>query len=201
MLGKLAIRNAFRSIRDYRIYIITVTIAFALMYAFNMIVFSEDIMMLNRMMLTFAYMVVFISILVVFVIGWLVHYMTKFMLHRRSKELGTYMVLGISNRAITRLFLAENIIIGGISFLLGMIFGTFLYQVLTMIIMHIFEAVYEVKLVFSVKAFALTILYIILIYCFSLLRMKRKIGKMKIYDLLHAEKQNEIVFVKHQKVI
>ena len=53
-----------------------------------------------------------------------------------------------------------------------------------MIIMHIFEAVYEVKLVFSVKAFALTILYIILIYCFSLLRMKRKIGKMKIYDLL-----------------
>lgn len=87
MLGKLAIRNAFRSIRDYRIYIITVTIAFALMYAFNMIVFSEDIMMLNRMMLTFAYMVVFISILVVFVIGWLVHYMTKFMLHRRSKEL------------------------------------------------------------------------------------------------------------------
>ena len=73
MLGKLAIRNAFRSIRDYRIYIITVTIAFALMYAFNMIVFSEDIMMLNRMMLTFAYMVVFISILVVFVIGWLVH--------------------------------------------------------------------------------------------------------------------------------
>lgn len=199
MLGKLAIRNAFRSIRDYRIYIITVTIAFALMYAFNMIVFSEDIMMLNRMMLTFAYMVVFISVLVVFVIGWLVHYMTKFMLHRRSKELGTYMVLGISNRAITRLFLAENIIIGGISFLLGMIFGTFLYQVLTMIIMHIFEAVYEVKLVFSVKAFSLTILYIILIYCFSLLRMKRKIGKMKIYDLLHAEKQNEIVFVKHQK--
>ena len=114
MLGKLAIRNAFRSIRDYRIYIITVTIAFALM-----IVFSEDIMMLNRMMLTFAYMVVFISILVVFVIGWLVHYMTKFMLHRRSKELGTHMVLGISNRAITRLFLAENIIIGGISFCWG----------------------------------------------------------------------------------
>lgn len=156
-------------------------------------------MMLNHMMITFAYMVVFISVIVVFVIGWLVHYMTKFMLHRRSKELGTYMVLGISNRAITRLFLAENVIIGGISFLLGMLLGTFLYQALTMIIMHIFEATYEVKMVFSVKAFGLTILYIILIYCFSLLRMKRKIRKMKIYDLLHAEKQNEIVFVKHQK--
>ena len=175
MLGKLAIRNAFRSIRDYRIYIITVTIAFALMYAFNMIVFSEDIMMLNRMMLTFAYMVVFISILVVFVIGWLVHYMTKF--HAAQKEQRTRHTYGARNQQSCnyKIVSGRNIIIGGISFLLGMIFGTFLYQVLTMIIMHIFEAVYEVKLVFSVKAFALTILYIILIYCFSLLRMKRKI--------------------------
>ncbi len=34
MLGKLAVRNTKRSIKDYLIYLITVTIAFSLIFAF-----------------------------------------------------------------------------------------------------------------------------------------------------------------------
>ena len=50
MLSKLALRNAKRSMRDYAVYLLTVSISFSLMYAFNMVVFSKDIKSLNQMM-------------------------------------------------------------------------------------------------------------------------------------------------------
>ena len=40
MLNKLAFRNARRSMRDYLIYLVTMTIISALMLAFNSLIFS-----------------------------------------------------------------------------------------------------------------------------------------------------------------
>lgn len=199
MLGKLALRNVRRSMKDYFLYILTITIIFSLLYAFNMIVYSDDIMMLSDLMRSMFYAVITVSIIIVFVTGWLVHYMNKFMLQRRSKEFGTYMMLGISNKAISKLFLMENVIMGAISLVIGILAGSFLYQVFTLIIMHIFEANYEVRLSFSFPALGLTVVYVILTYSFSLLRTKRKLKKMKVYDLLYAEKQNETMKLKNSK--
>ena len=43
MLGKLAVRNTKRSIKDYLIYLITITISFSLMLAFNLVVSSDEV--------------------------------------------------------------------------------------------------------------------------------------------------------------
>ena len=43
MLSKLAFRNAKRSVRDYIVYLITVILSFSLIFAFNLIVFSEEV--------------------------------------------------------------------------------------------------------------------------------------------------------------
>ncbi|MDF2542577.1 MAG: bceB 3 [Herbinix sp.] len=199
MLNKLALRNAKRSMKDYGIYILSVTLIFSLLYAFNMIIFSEDILMLNDLMKTIKYAIATVSAVIVFVCAWLVHYMNNFMLQRRSKEFGIYMTLGISNRAISQLFLRENMIMGSISFFLSFIAGSFLYQLLTLIIMHIFEASYQVKITFSIKALLLTLLHVCMIYTFSLLRSKRKLSKMKVYQLLYADKKNETMKFKNVK--
>ena len=47
MLGKLAVRNTKRSIKDYLIYLITVTIAFSLIFAFNLVASSEEVIELS----------------------------------------------------------------------------------------------------------------------------------------------------------
>ena len=44
MLGKLALRNAKRSFKDYLVYMITITISFALIFSFNAAIFSKDIL-------------------------------------------------------------------------------------------------------------------------------------------------------------
>ncbi|MDB2131490.1 hypothetical protein PMX39_02425 [Enterocloster clostridioformis] len=55
MLGKLAVRNTKRSIKDYLIYLITVTIAFSLIFAFNLVASSEEVIELSTGMDTFKY--------------------------------------------------------------------------------------------------------------------------------------------------
>ena len=50
MLFKLAVRNVKRSIKDYILYVITVTLIIALMFAFNCMMFSDLISGMNSHM-------------------------------------------------------------------------------------------------------------------------------------------------------
>ncbi len=99
MLNKLAIRNVKRSSRDYIIYLITITIAFSLMFAMNLVSWSDAVVdIYDNMNDTFKSVVIFINVIVVFVICFLINYTTKFMFEKRSKEFGTYMLLGIKKK-------------------------------------------------------------------------------------------------------
>ena len=44
---------------------------------------------------------------------------TKFMFEKRSKELGTYMLLGIKKKEIAHLVIIENILLGILAFVLA----------------------------------------------------------------------------------
>ena len=71
MLGKLAVRNTKRSIKDYLIYLITVTIAFSLIFAFNLVASSEEVIELSTGMDTFKYILAFVNVVIIFVICFL----------------------------------------------------------------------------------------------------------------------------------
>ena len=92
MLGKLAYRNTKRNIKDYLIYLITVTASFSLIFAFNLVANSDEIVKLCSSMDAFKNSLFAVNILIIFVICFLINYTTKFMFEKRSKELGTYQV-------------------------------------------------------------------------------------------------------------
>ena len=128
MLGKLSIRNAKRQAKDYFIYFITIVISVALMFSFNAIAVSEDIIDLSSMMKNFAKSISVISFIIIAVMAWLINYIMKFMLEKRSKEFGTYQILGIEKKDISNMFTLENIIIGIVAFIVGVAVGIALYQ-------------------------------------------------------------------------
>ena len=191
MLNRLALKNAKRSIKDYVIYLITVTLAFSFIFAFNLISNSSEITSLANMLDNFKYVMYVVNIIIVFVVGFLINYTTKFMFQKRSKEFGTYLILGIEKKDISKMFILENIVLGFISFLLSIILGFILSIFMTLIIMHIFEAPFKVAIEFNYLAILLSILYFIIIYSLVLFFSQRRIKKMKVYDLLYCDKQNE----------
>ncbi|MDC7291311.1 FtsX-like permease family protein [Blautia schinkii] len=191
MTTNIVWKNARHSARDYIIYFLTLVLSLALMYAFNLLAFSDEIKSMSAEMNMLTVIVIAFSFVVVWVIGWLIHYMTKFMLERRSREFGTYMLLGIPNEKIAGIFVKEMILIGCGALAAAFVFGTFLYHIMSMIIVNMFQASYQIEMLFSWEAFGLTILYAALIYGNVMLRMRRYLKKVEIHELLYANLQSD----------
>ena len=190
-LSKLSLRNAQRQARDYLVYFVTVVMAAALLYSFNGLVFSQEIITLSRSISVLPLMIVLASVVVVCVFGWLVAYATRFMLLRRGRELGLYLLIGLENRQLARLFFLENLAVGGCALVLGTALGGLLYQVFRAIVLALFGLPYAFTFGFSLPALGLTVLYFALIYLFALRRSRKYIRRANIHDLIYVDRANE----------
>lgn len=151
-LSELSLRNARRQARDYLVYFVTVVLAAALLYAFNGLIFSPEVQTLSSGMKQLPTMIALASIVVVCIFGWLVAYATKFMLLRRSRELGTYLLIGLTNRQVARLFFLENLAVGGAALVIGLLLGGLMFQALWAIVLALFGRPYHFSLAFSLPA-------------------------------------------------
>ncbi|WP_295580518.1 FtsX-like permease family protein [uncultured Oscillibacter sp.] len=190
-LSELSLRNARRQAQDYLVYFATIVMAAALVYAFNGLVFSQEIRALSGMMDSLPLVIVLVSIAVVGILGWLVHYTIGFMLSRRSRELGTYILIGLENRQVARLFFLENLAVGGVALVLGTLLGNLVFQALRAVTLALFHVPYTFGFSFSIRAVGLTLLYFGLIYLLALFKSRRRIRGMKICDLFSLDRQNE----------
>lgn len=191
MLNKLAFRNAKRSLNDYLLYFITMALITALMYSFNSLLFSKSIQTLWKSGGFYAAMLILVTIFIVFIIIWLVHYMVCFMARKRSREFGTYLLMGVRKKQIARLFMRENILIGAVAFLVGMIPGILLQQVLMKLIYVIVDEIYFVHFEPSLEPIFVTILVYGFAYLLALIGNGRQFRKMNIADMLRQEQKNE----------
>ena len=190
-LSKLSLRNAQRQARDYLVYFVTVVMAAALLYSFNGLVFSQEIITLSKGISVLPLMIVLASVVVVCVFGWLVAYATRFMLLRRGRELGLYLLIGLENRQLARLFFLENLAVGGCALVLGTALGGLLYQAFRAIVLALFGQPYAFSFGFSLPALGLTVLYFALIYLFALRRSRKYIRRANIHDLIYVDRANE----------
>lgn len=191
MRTRIIWRNAKHSAKDYLLYQLTMLLSLSLVYAFNLLVFSDEIKQLSGEMSIMTVVVVGISFIVVWVIGWLVYYMSRFMLEKRSREFGTYLLLGVSNKTVASVFVKENMLMGGIAFAASLVTGTFLYRLLSLIIVHLFHSTYQIEMMFSWPALLLTLGYTVLVYGNAMVRIRRCLKRVEIQELLYTDKRNE----------
>ncbi len=191
MLGKLAYRNTKRNIKDYLIYLITVTASFSLIFAFNLVANSDEIVKLCSSMDAFKNSLFAVNILIIFVICFLINYTTKFMFEKRSKELGTYMLLGIKKKEIAHLVVIENILLGILAFVLAIPIGFLFSQFVSLVIVNLLGIPKTLFISLNFVSIGLLIIYFLTIYVLVLLNLLRRISKMTIRDFLYFDKQNE----------
>lgn len=198
-LSELSLRNARRQARDYLVYFVAIVMAAALLYSFNGLVFSREITTLSISISTLPMMIMLASVVVVCVFGWLVAYTTRFMLLRRGRELGTYLLIGLENRQVARLFFLENLAVGSCALLMGTALGGLLYQMFRAIVLTLFGLPYTFSFGFSLPALGLTVLYFALIYLFALHRSRKYIRRARIHDLIYVDRINEGTVVRAGK--
>ena len=199
MLGKLAVRNAKRSIKDYLIYLITITISFSLIFAFNLVASSDEVIELSRGMDTFKDILFFINVVIIFVICFLINYTTKFMFEKRSKELGTYMLLGIKKKEIARLLIMENMLLGAFALILSIPLGFLFSQFVSLVIVNLLGIPEVIFISVNIFSIGLLVLYFLAIYVLVLFNLLRRIRKMTVHDFLYFDKQNEKKMFRNNK--
>lgn len=204
MLSKLAFRNVKKSIKDYIIYLITITISFSLIFALNLVSSSEAVIELSKGLDRFAYLLYGINAIVILVISYLINYTTKFMFQKRSKEFGMYMLLGIKKKKITKMFLLENLLIGLIALLIAIPIGFLASQFVSMVIVSLLGLPQAIFIELNLTSIGLLVLYFVIIYILVLFRANRRMKKISIHELLYLEKQNEEKIMKkknHRTII
>ncbi len=192
---QLARKNVKKSAKDYFIYFFTLTFAVCLFYMFNSIGAQFEAFQIPD---TLNYLsaaqgaMVGISVIVCGIIGFLVVYANRFMMKRRKREFGIYSVLGMENKDIRKILMKENILIGSTSLISGIALGILASQALTMITGKIAGiALTGFTFVFSINSLIAAVLFFGVTFFFVHLFNIREMKKLKLIDLIYAEKKNE----------
>lgn len=201
MYFKLALKNVKKSFKDYAIYFFTLIIGVSIFYMFNsmdsqtlMLELSETkhelINQMNEILSI-------ISIFVAFILAFLIIYASRFLMKRRKKEFGIYMLLGMKKTKISKIILVETLLVGIVSLIVGLVLGIGLSQIMSIIVANMFEAnMTKFAFTFSKMALIKTIIYFTIIYIFVMIFNVISVSKCKLIDLIDSHKKSEKVKLK-----
>ncbi|WP_411168412.1 FtsX-like permease family protein [Clostridium sp. MB05] len=202
MYAKLAIGNAKKSIKDYLIYFITITICVSLFYAITSLssssyeLITEDSYNFKALKLILQYSTYIITAILIL----LVAYVNKYMIRRRQREFATYVLLGSEQKGVALMFFIETLVIGVLAIIAGVFVGTLFSQAVTAIVL--ISAKQEVTFSFKLymDTLGITFIFFIAMFCIIGLYNFMVLRKIKLIDMLNAHKQVEFQFKRSGKV-
>lgn len=198
MLASLSHRNMKRQLSEYKIFWFSLIGVVALMYAFNSLIVSRTMQQLFRLFAEsgngdIGVIATLFSAIVVFALGWFISYMMDFILQRRSKEISTYMVLGVEKGDICKMIFKENAFFGLAAIIVGFGFGILVSKILENFVSNLFHFQEALLAFLSVKAVGLTCIEFCVVYIIALVKTNRKVQKVKLIDLLNYSRNNSSV--------
>ena len=202
MYAKLAKINAKKSIKDYLIYFITITICVSLFYAITSLSSSsyefitEDSYNFKTLQLILKYSTYVITAILILLIA----YVNKYMIRRRQREFATYILLGAEQKSIAFMFFIETLIIGTLAIIAGIFVGTLFSQAITALVLVSVnqEVVFTLRL--YMDTVVITFIFFIAMFCIIGLYNVSVLNKIKLIDMLNASKQVEFQFRRSGKV-
>lgn len=196
MFCKLAARNVLRSVRDYGVYLLTLTFGVCLFYTFNAIegqgVMAYLAAAQSDMVRVIQILIDVFSVFVSVVLACLIVYADRFLMRRRKRELGTCLILSMSQGQVSRMLFLETGLIGLVSLLLGLGLGVGASYGLSALTLSMFQMDASLlALSFSVRAAGKTALYFGLIFLLVMALNGVQVARARLIDLLQGERRNE----------
>ena len=193
MYAKLVLRNAKRSVKDYLVYIVTMTICVMLFYSFLSIssnYYQPDIGSEYNFTVLGDGMKVAICAITLFLL-FLIRFVNNYMLRRKQKEFAVQSIMGMEQKTIGRLFFAETFVMGMISIAIGILLGVLCSQFITAMLLTSYGKKYELSWTLFPDTVVLTVCFFVLSYLVVGLFNTRTIRKTKIVDMLAADREND----------
>ena len=193
MYAKLVLRNAKRSVKDYLVYIVTMTICVMLFYSFLSIsssYYQPDIGSEYNFTVLSDGMKVAICVITFFLL-FLIRFVNHYMLRRKQKEFAVQSIMGMEQKTIGWLFFAETFVMGIISIAIGIFLGVFCSQFITAMLLTSYGKSYELSWTLFPDTVLLTVCFFVFSFVVVGMFNTRIIRKTKIIDMLAADRKND----------
>ena len=197
MFSKLALKNVRRSVKDYGVWFLTIVFGVCLFYVFNALESQSVLRYLAQSPRVYIVdsiknLIGMLSVFVWVVLAFLILYASGFLIRRRKKELGTYLLLGMERWQVARLLLAETVCIGAAALALGLVLGVLAAWGLSAFTAGLFAVpmtffTFSVSIPALVKtalAFAAIFLLVMVYHAFA-------VSRCKLIDLMQANRVNQ----------
>lgn len=195
MLARLAVRNVRRSARDYAVYFVTLLFGVAVFYAFNSIdsqavLFDIEKNAVGSILEMTNNFIGLFSVAVAVVLAFLVTYANRFIIKRRKREFGTYLLLGMSASRVACVLSIEMLVVGAVSLVAGLVVGLVLSQALAFATAALMgTTMTHYTFVVSTSALVKTLICFAILFAAALVMNVVFVPRRKVGDLLaeHAE--------------
>ncbi len=198
----MAMRNIKKCVSDYLVYFLTLIVGVAIFYVFNSVGDQNVVRKIagsQYEIVDFLLLVLeVVSVAVAFVLGFLIIYANQFLIRRRKKEFGIYMLLGMGKKDISKILVNETVLIGAFSLVVGLVIGIFFSHFMSILVGKIFEAdMSSYSFTVSTGALIKTVVNFVVMYVVVLLFHSVTLAKYQLIDLLTAAKKTEKQIIKN----
>ncbi len=208
MISKIVYRSFKNQIKNYILYFLTLWISIIAVYTF--LAFAK---MIDPTYETFpqlyaisqvpiSYIVIAITIPLLFVINYLVNYGNNYFLNIKSQEIALYKILGVSNYKVTKIIVLENFMMLAIALISAIIIGQPIAYLFAKILQ---ETSGEVQVIidssFDIGIILFVVIMFILIYGIISIKFIIKIKKNQIIDFLNEKNKNDDPINKNKKMV
>ncbi|MBM7553435.1 ABC transporter permease [Thalassobacillus pellis] len=190
-LFSLAKKNIQGNFRHYFVYFISMVFSMVIYFTFVSLQYSEEIQDSIELSDTMSFMFMISSFMLLIFVSTFIFYSNSFFTRRRKKELGLYSLLGLKKKTIGKLLFYENLVMGLIALVVGIIVGSLLSKLFSLILIRLMGSAAEVDFGISFLAIAQTSAVFIVIIMITSIQGYRLIYRFKLIELFQAEKQEE----------
>ncbi|WP_453995859.1 FtsX-like permease family protein [Bacillus nitroreducens] len=192
-LFDLAKKNMIGNVKNYLLYFISMIFSVVIYYTFVSLQYSPEVKKAIESSDSILNIFIAGSVVLVLFVAIFIFYSNSFFTKKRKKEVGLYSLLGLRKKTIGKMLFYENIIMGGIAVMIGIIVGTILSKLFTLIVLRLLNAPVEVSFGISLDAIVNTFIVFLMISLFTSFRAYRLIYRFKLIELFRAEKEGEKV--------
>ncbi|MCU5428978.1 ABC transporter permease [Bacillus cereus] len=192
-LSSIAFRNIKRNFKDYFLYFASMIFSIVSYFTFKTLQYNSQMvnaandseMVSNAFKISSVMLIIFVSIFII--------YSNSFFTRKRKKEVGLYSLLGIQKKQIGKMLFYENMLMGLLALLVGIVIGIVASKVFLELLVSMMELNLNVHFEVPVKAVLDTTVIFFLIILYTSVQGYRLIHRFKLIELFRAEQEGETI--------
>lgn len=190
LLPGLAVKGVIQNGSIYYPYITACIFSVFTYYIFSSILLNDIITTLPYS--TYAWMMLMLGkVLLVLILVPFVYYANSFLVKRRKKEMGLYMLLGMERKHLTALLFLETLAVCIVCTLGGILFGSLLARLFFLLLLRLSSLPVEAEFTFTWRASLETCLFFAVVSLFTFVHGAAGIFRTRPVELLSGSRKGE----------